>query len=57
MGTELESKLSLNQQKQFSKHTLITHKCSHGSEDRLSVEYVFEGIGSFALMVLKFVGA
>lgn len=57
MGTELESKLNLNQEKQFSKHTLITRKCSHASEDHLSVESVFEGIASFSPMVLEIVDA
>lgn len=57
MGTELESKLNLNQEKQFSKHTLITNKCSHGSEDHLSVESVFEGIAGFPPTVLESVGA
>lgn len=57
MGTELESKLNLNQEKQFSKLTLITHKYSHGSEDRLSEDSVSEGIEGFSPMVLEIVGA
>lgn len=57
MGAELESKLNLNQEKQFSKRTLITHKYSHGSEDCLSEESVSEGIEGFSPMVLEIVGA
>lgn len=57
MGTELESKLKLNQEKYFSKHTLITHKYSHGSEDCLSEESVSEGIEGFSPMVLEIVSA
>lgn len=57
MGTELESKLNLNQEKQFSKHTLITHKYCHGSEDCLSEESVSEGIEGFSPVVLEIVGA
>lgn len=57
MGTELESKLNLNQEKQFSKLTLITHKYSHGSEDCLSEDSVSEEIEGFSPMVLEIVGA
>lgn len=57
MGIELESKLNLNQEKQFSKHTLITHKYSHGSEDCLSEESLLERIEGFPPMVLEIVGA
>lgn len=57
MGTELESKLNLNQGKQFSKHSLITHKYSHGSEDCLLEESVSEGIEDFWFsMVLELKG-
>lgn len=56
MGTELESKLNLNQEKQFSKHVLITHKYSHGSEDCLSEESVSEGIEGFSPILLEIVG-
>lgn len=52
MGTELQSKLNLNQEKQFSQHTLITHKYSHGSEESL-----WERIEGFSPMVLEIVGA
>lgn len=52
MGTELQYKLNLNQEKKFSQHTLITHKYSHGSEESL-----LEGIEGFSPMVLEIVGA